>query len=357
MPGHAVTVIDLKDFERWLLENKIEVVLFNEQTSWPPILFCNQLGIITGAYVDYYTEDTMPLFACYDFLVCNTKRHYSAFDWHPQCWYIPWGTDLDIFKPLPASPASTGLTGTIRFFHSSGMSPHRKGTDLLLQAFAALDGKAHLIIHGQWPLKEGLPELAATIDDLKATGRLTAIEKTVAAPGLYHLGDVYVYPTRLEGIGLTIAEALACGLPVITTDQPPMNEFVQPPENGHLVAVDRLIARADGYYWPQSLANVASLQQAMQYYLDHLDQLAVYKTQARHYAKTHLDWCKNAQPLLTHLASVRKRPTSEIEAMGKRALAREPWHRQLLYRYPTLFRYAAQLGRPVWRLLITARRK
>ena len=32
------------------------------------------------------------------------------------------------------------------------------------------------------------------------------------------MGDVFVYPSRLEGIGLCVPEALACGLPVITTD-------------------------------------------------------------------------------------------------------------------------------------------
>jgi 1,2-diacylglycerol 3-alpha-glucosyltransferase len=271
MPDHLLAVIDLNDFKRWLLKNKIEVVIFNEQTSWPPIFLCNKLGIITGAYVDYYTAETVPFFACYDFLVCNTKRHYSVFDWHPHCWYIPWGTDLNIFKPSIAP--ETG-NHAVRFFHSSGMSPFRKGTDLLLQAFTTLDGNAHLIVHGQNPLKQKLPELASTIDALEQAGRLTSIEKTVSAPGLYHLGDVYVYPSRLEGIGLTMAEALACGLPVIATDHPPMNEFVYPPENGRLVAVDELTPRSDGYYWPQSFVNVDSLRQAMQSYIHHSDQLA-----------------------------------------------------------------------------------
>ena len=63
---------------------------------------------------------------------------------------------------------------------------------------------------------------------------LKIYEKTLPAPGLYHLGDVYVYPSRLDGVGLTVGEALACGLPVITTENGPMDEFVEDGFNGRL---------------------------------------------------------------------------------------------------------------------------
>ena len=45
---------------------------------------------------------------------------------------------------------------------------------------------------------------------------------------IYKHGKVYVAPSRREGLGLPILEAMACGLPVITTNAPPMNEwFIQ----------------------------------------------------------------------------------------------------------------------------------
>jgi glycosyltransferase involved in cell wall biosynthesis len=46
-----------------------------------------------------------------------------------------------------------------------------------------------------------------------------------ALPGVYHKGDVFVAPTKGEGFGITIAEAMGCGLPVIV----PFNLF-----SGHM---------------------------------------------------------------------------------------------------------------------------
>ena len=51
------------------------------------------------------------------------------------------------------------------------------------------------------------------------------INKTISAPGLYYEGDVYVYLSRLDGIGLTVAESIAAGMPILVPDDAPMNEF------------------------------------------------------------------------------------------------------------------------------------
>lgn len=100
--------------------------------------------------MDYYTEETVPFFAIYDYILCNTKRHYRLFKDLPQSFYIPWGTDINLFSNnIEESCEQSQIT----FFHSAGMNPIRKGTDTVIAAFLSLPAfykdKAKLLIHTQ----------------------------------------------------------------------------------------------------------------------------------------------------------------------------------------------------------------
>jgi glycosyltransferase involved in cell wall biosynthesis len=64
-------------------------------------------------------------------------------------------------------------------------------------------------------------------------------------PGVYALGDVFVFPTRGDPYGLVVDEALAAGLPVIsTTSAGEIVERVKPGETGELVPRDDIDALA-----------------------------------------------------------------------------------------------------------------
>lgn len=310
----VVTWIDRSHFVAWLETNRIEIVLFNEQCWWPPVQWCNDLGVLTGAYVDYYTPRTVPLFALYDLLICNTKRHYSVFRWHPNCYYVPWGTETETFRPSSVHLADPDF---ITFFHSAGMSPQRKGTDLVLRAFSKVVGPARLVLHAQLGLDRAMPHLRSMMSRLARDKRLRVITQTVSAPGLYYLGDVYVYPSRLDGIGLTVPEALACGLPVITCDHPPMNEFVNSC-NGRLVPVQRLYPRRDGYYWEQCEVDEGALWREMQHFVDDATRVIEMKRSARAYAEEKLNWKHNSAGLSEIFGSAAKRvrePSLELDRL------------------------------------------
>lgn len=309
---YAFSDINLKQFKQWLTENNIDIVLFNEQKIWAPVLLCRELGIRTGAYIDYYTEQTVPMFGVHDFLICNTKRHHSVFDWHPQCFYIPWGTDTTLYSPQnDCEPANKGQ---VTFFHSAGMSPFRKGSDLVIEAFAKLSGDAKLVLHSQVKIEKHFPELTETVASLTASGRIEVHDYTVSAPGLFHLGDVYVYPSRLDGIGLTIMEAAASGLQLIVSDNGPMNEFVEVGTNGATASIEKLWARWDGYYWPQCEVAVDDLADKMQQFVDNQSQIKALKQQSRDYAEQHFDWTKNTSNLNSLMTQVRLLDEREITA-------------------------------------------
>jgi glycosyltransferase involved in cell wall biosynthesis len=289
------TLIDKKDFRKWIKKNNIEVVIFNEQKWWYPVIWCKQWGIKTLAYIDYYTEDTVPFFELYDGLLCNTKRHFEAFSWHKGARYLPWGTDVNLFVPDEKREEDKDK---LVFFLSAGMNPDRKGFYPALKAFSELNSpNIKLLVQTQTSLTPFVKDLKDEFYRLVEEKKLEVIEKSIPAPGIYHWADVYVYLSKLDGIGLTVPEALSCGLPVITPNNPPMNEFVN--ENvGRLVDVTKLYCRADAYYWPQCDISKESVKQAMNYYVNNIDSTYRFKEISRRHALDTLNWEDRKEELL-----------------------------------------------------------
>jgi glycosyltransferase involved in cell wall biosynthesis len=295
------------------------------------------LDVQIGAYIDYYTEETIPFFTCYDFLICNTKRHLSAFEWHPHVFYIPWGTDLELFQPKSyKSVNSKQLT----FFHSCGYSPRRKGTDFVLRAFSQMTKSALLVIHSQVDLLEVMPDFRKIIVQLQQRGKLQIINQTVTAPGLYHLGDVYVGPSRLEGIGLPLLESQACGLPLITCDYPPMNEFIAP-TTGCGVSISRLWARKDGYYWPQCQPDIQKLATTLDQYVNQFPIISELKQSTRRYAEVAFNWSQRKtliNSIFENSVSIRRNSKEVLEAVLAFERQRQGFAYRLSSKYPLIWK-------------------
>lgn len=296
----------LRHFCNWIEKHKLDVLFYNEERTFLRLYYValKYPHIKQGAYVDYYTEGMLPFFEIYDFLICNTRRHMEAMDDNEQCYYVPWGTYLDIFLPKEREVRERNIV----FFHSAGMSV-RKGTDILVNTFLkhGLYESSELIIHAQLPIEQLVPK--KTQEELQKY-RIKIIEKTVPAPGMYYLGDVYVYPTRLEGIGLTMYEALSCGMPVITTDYPPMNEVIDD-RVGKLVKVRRHYCREDGYYWPMSLCDEEDLAEKMRYYILNKEKVYEEGKQARDLIEKQYNWKDRTEQLNDIFCNVKKREIKE----------------------------------------------
>lgn len=121
----------------------------------------------------------------------------------------------------------------------------RKGLHTLLKAFSIASDKinAQLIVVGsgnQSTINKYLPSLGL---DGKVT--LTGFVKEDILQKLYAICDVYVCPSRLEGFGLTILDAMAAGKPVIATRVGAIPEIISKGENGILVPVNDENALAD----------------------------------------------------------------------------------------------------------------
>ena len=289
------TPVDKKDFTFWLEKNEIEILFFNEQQWWPPVVWARELDIVVGSYIDYYTKETVPLFEVFDFLICNTKKHYEAFKWHKNCFYLPWGTDVNLFS---YDPIKRGKVNELVFFNSCGMNPERKGVKPLLVAFSKIKNQnVKLLIHTQVDLFKYYKDLSPLIKDLLKENKLELINETISAPGLYFKADIYCYLSKLDGIGLTLPEAISSGLPSIVPDNGPMYEFVEEGVNGRKVKISRLYYREDNYYWPQCDVDSDSLLEAMQFYVDNFDKIEDFKQSSREYALQNLNWLDRAPEL------------------------------------------------------------
>ena len=64
--------------------------------------------------------------------------------------------------------------------------------------------------------------------------------------GMFASSHVCLAPSRWEGLGLHLYEAIAFGMPIITNDNPPMNEMVEHDVNGVLVKSKRIGQAASG---------------------------------------------------------------------------------------------------------------
>jgi glycosyltransferase involved in cell wall biosynthesis len=62
---------------------------------------------------------------------------------------------------------------------------------------------------------------------------------------LYNLCDIFLFPSRLEGFGLSVAEAMACGKPVVATNGSSLPELVVDGKGGFLCEMNNVGDFAD----------------------------------------------------------------------------------------------------------------
>jgi glycosyltransferase involved in cell wall biosynthesis len=143
------------------------------------------------------------------------------------------GNGVEIPDPAATigAPELDALRG-FRFLHVGSGFP-RKGVDILLEAyFSEFDGAddVSLILktfpnpHNEvGPLLERLRAQHPNSPDVRWIDRDIKDENLQA---LYYLTSCYVHPARGEGFGLTVAEAMAAGVPVISVAYSGLADFV-----------------------------------------------------------------------------------------------------------------------------------
>ena len=131
-----------------------------------------------------------------------------------------------IYNPLTLVPAEVSSGTSKRFLAVGRFSYQHKGFDLLIKAFNIFAKKNHewnLDIVGEGPEEKNFRNLINLFD---LENRITIHPFSNNVQSYYSNAQIYVLSSRWEGFGLVLVEAMAHGLPVISSDLPTSLEIM-----------------------------------------------------------------------------------------------------------------------------------
>jgi phosphatidylinositol alpha-1,6-mannosyltransferase len=157
---------------------------------------------------------------------------------------VPLGADPDIFRPgLNTSEVRQryGLDGR-RWLLSVARLTRHKGIDVGIQVLAQLAPEYPDLGYAVVGTGDDLPELTSLGRGLGINDRIRFLGRVPEAdlPGVYNSAEIYlglsrIMTERVEGFGISLAEASACGLPVIAGTSGGIPETVEDQVSGLLV--------------------------------------------------------------------------------------------------------------------------
>lgn len=165
-----------------------------------------------------------------DLILCvseNTKRDVvKLLDVPEEKVWVTYNGIGEQFRPLNEQMAIGVLCERYklpaRFILFVGTREPRKNLPKLVEAYNILYSRyriqEYLVIAGGKGWKN--ESLYQTIEELKLENRVifTGYVPDADLPGLYNAATVFAYPSLYEGFGIPVVEAMACGVPVVTSN-------------------------------------------------------------------------------------------------------------------------------------------
>jgi glycosyltransferase involved in cell wall biosynthesis len=224
--------VPLEEYAAWTDANGIEVVLCDQNDQFAEIGALRERGVRTvGRFVweSFAPEDAGPAREAYDVIYSFTAAEQARYrELGIESPLLTWGCHPELLE-VAAGAERDG--GEVHFYVPGSFMGKRKPFAEIVEAFTrTTDPRLRLLIRGQVDRKGGKLERAAGGDDRV----VIELEDRPTADHLRQFAscDVCLSPSRWEGLGLPLYEAVAFGMPTITNDSPPMNEIVLDEVNG-----------------------------------------------------------------------------------------------------------------------------
>jgi len=234
--------IPLAEYEAFAETNALDAILFDQNYQFEEISRLRASGVRTiGRFVwEAFSSEHIPdalkaLDVIYSLTGCEHERYGELGIDSPR---VHWGIHPETLPSSELAASGREQTGRpdsrVTFMFPGGYMTKRKPLAAVLAAFDAVGSdRARLLIKAQVDRKgKRLREAAATDSRIEL---ITDDLSNVDYQRLFASADVCLAPSRWEGLGLHLYEATALGLPIITNDNPPMNELVEDGVNGLLV--------------------------------------------------------------------------------------------------------------------------
>jgi 1,2-diacylglycerol 3-alpha-glucosyltransferase len=222
-----------EEYERWASANSPEVVFFDQNYQLDEIARLRRSGVRTvGRFVweafspDHVPAATEALDVIYSLTRAERERYASFGIESP---LIPWGCHPELL-----AVEARRVPELVKLFYPGGFMSRRKPFEIVLEAFARTsDPRLRLVFKAQVERgRRKVRRLARKDDRIEV---LSDDLPTARYHELFASCDVCLAPSRWEGLGLHLYEATAFGMPILTNDNPPMNELVTDGGNGILV--------------------------------------------------------------------------------------------------------------------------
>lgn len=175
-----------------------------------------------------------------DYIVTINKEDYNrAKNFHcDNVRYIPSvGVDINRIRNLqidkPSKKMEIGVPPDKILIISAGELIERKNHEVIIRALAKINSPdIYYAIAGKGPLKDYLTNLA---NDLGILDRVIFLGFRTDVFELYHAADISAFPSKIEGLGLAGVEAMAAGVPLVSSNVHGILDYVIDGKTGYAI--------------------------------------------------------------------------------------------------------------------------